>query len=107
MMKAKRRLRTQFNKYQRFGTIIPGLIGDNSYTIDVPGRANYVYVRTSNGEVIEAFNNRVTPVLDLPVFVGEDPKEPQLLQALSVRSGQSRYGDSGASQPGTPAHHET
>jgi len=106
-MKAKKRLRTQLNKYQRFGVVIPGTIGDHIHVIDVPGRANYIYVSLSNGEVIEAFNNRVSPILDLPVFVGYDPKEPNLLQVLSVRSGYARYGDGGVSMPSVPEHHET
>jgi len=83
------------------------MIGDHAHIIDVPGRANYVYVSLSDGEVVEAFNNRVSPVLDLPVFVGYDPKEPNLLQVLSVRSGYTRYGDSGVSMPNVPEHHET
>ncbi len=63
----------------------PGLLGDGSGNVAVPGLQNYVYVRIAGG-VIQVFNNRVPLVNDLPVVVGYDPLVPGRLQVLSTQA---------------------
>lgn len=63
----------------------PGLLGDGSGNVAVPGLQNYVYIRIAGG-VIQVFNNRVPLVNDLPVVVGYDPLVPGRLQVLSTQA---------------------
>lgn len=48
-----------------------GIILNGVQTVEVPTRASYVYVqlRSSQAEVIQAFNDQVSPAYGLPVFV--------------------------------------
>lgn len=94
MLKSKRNIKSKLFKYQRLAKPINGLLGDYSKTVNVPGRPNYVFVRLSNNEVIEVFNSRTPATPDLPVLIGYDPKEPHILQVLSVRAGMNySHGD--------------
>ncbi len=82
---------------------IPGLLGDFSGTIPVPGKPGYVYVRTWDGSGVHQVFNAVAPLLrDLPVIFGRDPRQANVLQILQMRPDQ-RYGDEAA--PGAVANH--
>src|SRR3990167_9502305 len=107
MAKPKRLIRKQLNRYQRFAIPTAATMGDYSRVVEVPDRINYVYVRLSSDEVIQIFNNRVPPRLDTRVWIGYDPKEPHLLQVLSIRGGIGRYGGAGATNYGMGPHHLT
>lgn len=57
--------------------LIPGVLGfilNGVETVDVPTRTGYVYVRLHNNmsELIQAYNDKVAPVYDLPVYVVRD-----------------------------------
>ena len=56
---------------------IPGVLGfviAGKLTVEVPGRPGFVYVRLLNNlsEVIMAYNESVSPVYNLPVYVSRD-----------------------------------
>jgi len=50
---------------------VPGILGNGVGVVEVPNRLGYVYVRLRNqmSETIQAYNDRVSPVDDLPVVV--------------------------------------
>lgn len=51
---------------------VGGILGlpVNSQTVQVPGRNAYVYVRIRNSsEIVQAFNDKVTPVYNLPILM--------------------------------------
>lgn len=57
----------------------PGVLGidfKGQQLVDVPNREGYVYVRLRNNlnEVIQAYNDKVSPVYDLPIVVVRDKK---------------------------------
>lgn len=64
-------------------------------TMNVAERPDFVYVRLrgATGEVIQAFNDNVAEVWDLPVIVARDPKNPHLWRITGRDIGQ--YGDWG------------
>jgi len=86
----------------------PGILGDISGAVAVPGRPNYVYVRlmgVAGDAPAEVYNNRVANLANLPVLVGYDPLQPNLLQVLSTRA-ISRQGEDDKSSPsGVQPHH--
>ena len=56
------------------GIQIPGVLGipfNGAYTVEVPGRSGYVFARLHNNlsEVVQVFNDVVTPVYNLPVII--------------------------------------
>ena len=56
---------------------IPGVLGftlAGENTVQVPNRDSFVYVRLRNNqnELIQAFNDQVSPVYDLPVIVSRE-----------------------------------
>lgn len=59
--------KTEKSVQRIFGTL--GLALSGQLTVEVPGRNSYVYVqvRSSQAEVIQAFNEKVAPVYGLPV----------------------------------------
>lgn len=53
---------------------------------DVDGREGYVWVRVGHAQALQmAYNSRVMPRDDLPIYVGYEPEQPNLLQVISVR----------------------
>ncbi len=64
-------------------------------TVGVATRPDFVYVRLrgATGEVVQAFNDEVSEVFDLPVIVIRDPKNPHLWRISGRDIGQ--YGDWG------------
>jgi len=60
---------------------IPGFLGfvlDGTETVEVPQRPGFVYVRLrgNTSEVIQAYNDKVSPVYGLPVLVERDQTNP-------------------------------
>lgn len=56
---------------------IPALAGatiNGVQTVDVPNRMGYIYVRVRNNlsEIIQAYNDKVSPVYDLPILITRD-----------------------------------
>jgi len=63
-----------------------GLVGDGIGNVQT-GRRGYIWVRLdSDGSAIMAYNDQVAEIPDLPVVVGEDPRQPGTLRVISVRS---------------------
>jgi len=80
---------------------VPALLGSANSVVSVPDREGYVYVRFANGSIAEVANRRVPEQINLPVYVGYDPLEPNLLQVLSTRI---MAGDTYANSPSLPKH---
>lgn len=83
----KRLSQNAFGKKQDVIGAEPGTLGDLFGNLLVPNRVNYVYVRLQGNRIVECFNNRVPPTMDLPVLIGFDPLMPNLYQVLSSRTG--------------------
>jgi hypothetical protein len=67
--------------------LIPGLLGayiGAVWMVSVPGRPSFVYVRVhgNNSEVIEAFNDTVSPILNLAVVLTRDELTPNYYRIL-------------------------
>lgn len=67
-------LRDQKQQTEQYNQKISGMLGipiNGARAVEVAGRNSYVYVRlrSSQNEVIQAFNNRVAPSYNLPVLV--------------------------------------
>ena len=102
------KLKTRLQKYTRNKAPTSGLLGDYSgYTVEVSGRANYVYVRLAGNILMQAFNNRVPNRYDRRVLVGYDPKEPHLLQVLGLQSDQKLFGEETTTESQMMLHHES
>lgn len=102
MSHTRRAFQKRIEQYQLRLQAQPGLMGDPLGNVSVPDRAGYVYVRVNDITEI-AYNDRVTPVYDLPILVGYDPLQPRLyrvLDALMVYE-EAPY------NAGVPSHHET
>ena len=86
----------------------PGILGDISGNVAVPGRPNYVYVRlmgVSGDALAEVYNNRVANLANLPVLVGYDPLQPNLMQVLSTRAISRQGGDDNSNLAIVHPHH--
>ena len=75
------RLRSAFsniqNNKQDKENLIPGMLGfiiGGVQTVEITSRPGYVYVRlrSNQSEVIQAYNDKVSPVYDLPVLIKRD-----------------------------------
>ena len=55
-----------------------GITTGGNQVIEIPGRPGFVWVRLRNvsNEVIQAYNDSVSPVYDLPVIVERDKQNP-------------------------------
>ena len=87
---------------------MPGILGDISGNVAVPGRPNYVYVRlmgVSGDALAEVYNNRVANLVNLPVLVGYDPLQPNLLQVLSTRAISPQVGEDNGKLAVVQPHH--
>lgn len=86
-----------------------GLMGayvNGNQTIVVAERPDFVYVRIrgATGEVVQAFNDMVAEVFDLPVIISRDPKVRHLWRVTGRDIGQ--YGDWGGGSY-LPPHGDT
>lgn len=83
-----------------------GIILSGAPTVEVPDRASYVYVqvRSSQAEVIEAFNSRVSPVYGLPVLIQWQGNRYIIFDRDSMRY--SNWIDSSAFLPRHASTHE-
>jgi hypothetical protein len=101
-------LKSKLHKFRLHPKVFPAIMGDDNGNVKVKNRANYVYVRISGQPATAIFNNRVAPMLDLPVMVGYDDAEPTKFQVLSVREFAGKFnGTQGNVNLTTPAHHKT
>jgi hypothetical protein len=67
--------------------LIPGLLGayaEGQWVVKIPGRTPFCYVRIhgNNSEVVEAFNDSVSPVLGLSVVLTRDELTPSYYRVL-------------------------
>jgi len=81
--------------------LTPGVLGftlNGLQVVDVPNRDGYVYVRLRNdlSELIQAYNDSVSRVYDLPVLIERDPTDRTRYRVVSKDTGQ--YADWGANQ---------
>ena len=88
--KLHKALKTQKSKTQRTILEIYGTLGipiDGQKRVDVPDRANYVYVklRDNQNEVIQAFNNTVAASYGLPVVIRREGTRYSILGVNSSR----------------------
>ena len=81
-----------------------GIVTLGEETVQVPTRNNYVWVklRNSTNEVIQAFNQTVAPVFNLPVLVERDENAPNRYTVIGRDIG--RYSDWGSFSAYLPAH---
>jgi len=99
-MNIKHAIQRVLTKKQNKPEIFPAVLGDVSGVVKVNGKPGYVYVRVGE-QTLSVFNARTAPQPGLPVFVGYDPLEPDLLQVLSVRLTDDRD-----ARYGTTEHHK-
>ena len=88
IIESRRILRARLAAKQDVSDSIPALMGDGAGTIDVPNQPGYVYIRVGDGDLGQAFNNRVSRADDLAIDVGYDPiTDParRIFQVLNVR----------------------
>lgn len=86
---------------------VPGILGfmiQGKKTVEVPGRNGYVYVRLRNNlnEVIQAYNNAVSPVYNLPVLLVRDETDKTRYRVQGRDIG--RYQDWGSYSAYLPRH---
>ncbi|MBT4585877.1 hypothetical protein HN960_05425 [Candidatus Peregrinibacteria bacterium] len=83
---------------------LSGLLGigiDGRRSVEVPGRNSYVYVRIRGveSELIQAFNDRVPPVYDLPVILTRQGNKYRIKERDI-----DRYDDWGGNSSFVPSH---
>ena len=90
-------LQKQANQYAG----ILGLSIDGSRKVNVPSRAGFVYVRLRDNlsEVVQAYNDKVSPVYDLAVIIQRSGN-----RWVVVSKDTNRYETWGTSAPFLPAH---
>lgn len=86
---------------------IPAILGfmiNGEETVEVNGRASYVYarIRSNINEVVQVFNDKVSPVYDLPVLLIRDPSNPSRYTIDKRDTG--RYEVWGDASPYLPVH---
>ena len=81
---------------------LPTGIGQN--TVEVDGRIGFVYVRLRDNlnEVIQAYNDKVSPVYGLPVLIGRDKTNNNYYRIVTRDVG--RYQNWGTISPYLPKH---
>lgn len=101
-------LQNSFQNYndgvEQSKTTYSGLLGlaiDGSQKVNIPTRAGYVYVRLrdSQSEVIQAFNDKVSPVYDFPVLIQRTGNRWTV-----VGKDEQRYETFGTPAPYLPQH---
>ena len=73
IIESRRRLKSKLDAKQNVSDSIPALEGDGNGNIDVPNQPGYVYIRVGDGDLGQAFNNRVPRADNLAIDVGYDP----------------------------------
>lgn len=96
-----------FGQYQERPIAEPGILGDGNGTVAVSGRPRYVYARMLSQLDIpfEVFNDRIPFVDNLPVLIGYDPDNRNLLQVLKVRLGNTDEAAGGITYPTNIPNH--
>lgn len=94
----QRAIRSSLDSKEDKPRLFKGLMGayvNGNQTLKVPGRPDFVLVRLrgATGEVIQAFNDKVAEVWDLPVLVVRDRRFPNVWRIEGRDIGQ--YGDWG------------
>jgi len=82
---------------------LPGFLGfilNGIKKVEVPSRPGFVFVRVrgSDSELIQAFNDKVAPVYDLPVIITRDEVDRSRYKIVGLDSGM--YGDWGSNGGG-------
>lgn len=92
--------------YQEEISALLGVIKDGKHLVDVPDRPSYVYarIRGNLSELVQAFNDQVTAVYNLPVLIVRDPIDKSRFRVKGRDLG--RYEDWGNVAP-VPKHAET
>jgi hypothetical protein len=103
MNRTRHALRNILKKKQDNLTASVCFLGNLDGVVDVPGRRNYVYVRTSDRDVHEVYNKRVRADRDKQVLIGYDPIQPNLLQVLTTTT-TAVYGQDDINDSGLPLH---
>lgn len=86
---------------------IPAILGfyiGGNQVVEVPNRPGYVYVRIRSNlnEVVQVYNDKVSPVFDLPVLIYRDEMDVSRYRIYSRDVG--RYNDWGSSTSYIPRH---
>lgn len=91
---------------------LPGFLGyilNGKKIVEVPSRPGFVFVRVrgSESELIQAYNDKVAPVYDLPVVIVRDETDRTRYKIVGLDSGM--YGDWGSEGGGAyiPRHGHT
>lgn len=63
----------------------PAILGDFGGTVEVSGKARWVYARLGE-QIIQVYNARVPNIYGLPVLIGYDDIQPTLFQVLQINS---------------------
>jgi hypothetical protein len=80
-------LKRRFSTYSEKAQVFAGFLGDAQGRIAVPGKENYVYVRTVNGELypLGVFNDVVNLTWNMPVWVGYSAYNRSNLRIVAPR----------------------
>ena len=108
IIESRRKLKSRLDAKQDVSDSIPALMGDGNGVIDAPNQPGYVYIRVGDGDLGQAFNNRVPRVDKLAIDVGYDPiTDParRIFQVLNVRMADYAGGGS-TPYPNVGPHHE-
>jgi hypothetical protein len=62
-----------------------GYLGLSDGTVEVPNRDHYVYIRSSEGGLVEAYNDAVPNAYNLPVWYGFSEFMPTRLHVIAAR----------------------
>lgn len=94
---------TKLDKPRQVRGILGNTINGNQ-VVEVPTRPGYVWVRLRDqqSEIIQAFNDDVSPVYDLPVFVTRDSDDPT--RYIIVGRDTAQYANWGAGAAYLPRH---
>ena len=63
----------------------PADMGNYSGVVEVPNTESMVYVRLSNGQVVQVFNDLAPNIYNWKVYIGRDKSQPTLLKIIEVR----------------------
>jgi len=98
-------LNKRLDEKQTVFTPIPAIVGNDDHIVDVPNRANYIYVKIS-GVTTQIYNKKAVK-LDMSVWVGKTPSEPNFLQVLGEIPSRPRYNEDNTTVYRTAPHRES
>lgn len=109
IIETRRKLKSRLDAKQDVSRSIPALMGDGNGNIDVDpvNQPGQVLIRVGDGDLGQAFNNRVPRADNLAIDVGYDPitdPDRRIFQVLSVRMA-DYAGGGNAPYPNLPNHH--